>query len=148
MVPARECLALRLEACEDFAAVEAVEAVTDDLERDTALEWLALLGEVDDAHAAVAELLEETVGTDAIECARAKTLFPAMRENRAGARSSSAAVPGMSRSGVVCGLEARLRWLASGARPGRVGSRSARDRMVERAGAFGSNERRAVSIRR
>ncbi len=56
-----EGLALGLEPGDDLIAVH---AGLDDLERDLATDGLLLLGHVDDAHAALADLLEQLVGTD------------------------------------------------------------------------------------
>ena len=55
-------LALGLEAGDDLAAVH---PRLDDLQRDAAADGLGLLGHVDDAHAALADLLEQLVGADA-----------------------------------------------------------------------------------
>ena len=59
-----ERLALELEALEHLRAVH---AESDDLQRDAAAHWLLLLGEVDRAHTAVTELLEDPVRTDLFE---------------------------------------------------------------------------------
>ena len=54
-------LALGLEAGDDVLRVH---AGLDDLERDAAADGLELLGHVDDAHAALADLFEQLVGAD------------------------------------------------------------------------------------
>ena len=61
VVHQRQRLPLGLEAGDDLAGVH---ARLDDLERDLAADGLLLLGHVDDAHAAFADLLEQLVGAD------------------------------------------------------------------------------------
>ncbi len=61
MVHHRQGLPLRLEASDDLAAIH---AGLDDLERDLALHGLRLLGHKDRAHATLADLLQELVGTN------------------------------------------------------------------------------------
>ena len=61
MVHQRQGLPLGLEAGDDLPAVH---ARLDDLEGDLAADRLCLLGHVDDAHAAFADLLEQLVGAD------------------------------------------------------------------------------------
>ncbi len=62
MVHHRQRLPLGLEAGDDLLGVH---AVLDDLQRDLPLDRLGLLGQVDDAHAALAELAYDRVGADA-----------------------------------------------------------------------------------
>ena len=57
----RQRLALGLEPGDDLGAVH---ARLDDLERHLAPDRLLLLGHVDDAHAALADLLQQPVGAD------------------------------------------------------------------------------------
>ena len=57
----RQGLSFGLEAGDDLFGVH---AGLDDLERDLAADGLGLLGDVDDAHAALANLFAEGVGAD------------------------------------------------------------------------------------
>ena len=61
MVHQRQRLPLGLEAGDDLAGVH---ARLDDLEGDLAADRLLLLGHVDDAHAALADLLDQPVRAD------------------------------------------------------------------------------------
>ena len=88
-------LALGLEAGDDLLGVH---ARLDDLERDLAMDRALLLGEEDDAHAALAELADDRVGADA----RAGPLGDRagrVRFSRAGSGPSHSAASPAARSG-------------------------------------------------
>ena len=61
MIHHRQCLTLGFKPGDHLPRVH---ARLDDLQRDAPLDRLLLLGHVDDAHAAFAELLEQLVGAD------------------------------------------------------------------------------------
>jgi hypothetical protein len=86
MVHQRQRLPLGLEAGDDLPAVH---AGLDDLQGDLAADGLFLLGHVDDAHAALADLLEQLVRADAVagafrEAGRIGRIDPPARGHIAG----------------------------------------------------------------
>ncbi len=94
MVHHGQGLAFGLEAGDDLAAVH---AGLDDLERDLAADRLLLLGHVDDAHAAFADLLEQLV--------RADDRAGLFRERRGGCRRLGGRSVQDAARGVVGGQE-------------------------------------------
>ena len=78
MVHHGQCLTLGLETGDDLLRIH---AQLDDFEGDSALDGLGLLGEVDDAHPALADLLKDPVRTD-LPGQRGRRRLTAVRRTR------------------------------------------------------------------
>ena len=127
-------LALGLEPGDDLAAVH---ARLDDLERDLAADGLLLLGHVDDAHAPLADLLEQLVGADPRARSFGEPVVPE-RDRRRGERLLQEAAGLLVRPeqaldpGRRSGSPAQAPSRKAGARRARLFQGESEDRLVRR----------------